>query len=99
MVNSLKLLTLKFLGACLASSPSITNAIGPTGEDYLEGDSQTYSCSGEYSWTDLTTDDKEVTCSTNGSWSSISELCKSLLFDFQTNFPCKILLAGFRPRN
>ena len=71
--------------ACLLLPMNISNAVlifpnqGLATISYIQGDKIAYKCAGEYLWGDRTSGDKSVACQQDGSWSTISETCKSLL--------------------
>ena len=67
------------IGICFDSPPNITNSDGPKGSGVLEGDTRTYDCGGKFLWTDKTNETKYIECQSDGVWTEISLICKSVL--------------------
>ena len=66
---------------CSAEPISIQNAV-KSGTGLTIGATRTFSCGGNYAWSDDTTGGKPVYCQPDGSWTSIPLSCLRMFFIF-----------------
>ena len=81
-------------GQCTEDPPTISNAMTAFLEwyekRYMEGAVRTFWCDGNYEWSDGTVGGKNVTCNSDGEWSTIPFTCNSIVFLFQLRVYCAI---------